>query len=155
MSRRREKKEGSPQDVLHNGHAHVRCSSVLTDGARTSHLYVFLPLLACVSETPTSIGGSSQYGEAASSHACLLSWKPTVFVHTLKNVVGAYGGKQRKKKEKEKQRTALLGEMTGLSRGHQSCNDMSVKFSFLSPLNPFILPASLFCLSTTSTSYEQ
>jgi len=28
--------------------------------------------------------------------------------------------------------TTLRGQMTGLAGGHQSCNDVSVKFSFLS-----------------------
>lgn len=97
---------------------------------------MFLSQPACVSETPMSLSGSCRYGEAASSHACLISTKSTVPLTVRMDYMGTIWRKAENERRwsvtaATERRTTLQGQMTGLAGGHQSCNDVSVKFPFL------------------------
>lgn len=54
-------------------------------------IFVFLSLPDCMSEAIMSLAGSCRYREDASSHACLLSTKSTVFVHGSNCTYGLNG----------------------------------------------------------------
>lgn len=153
----RERENETPDVLFRMSFTSAMLTSDMAAGDRQSmqrpSLCFFPCLPACVSEAPMSQAGSCWYSEAASSHACLPLTKPTRSARACNCTYGLNGNHMEKSWGWEGRWSGTAateqpprGQMTGLAGGHQSCNDMSVKFSFLSLKYIHPLSASFFFL---------